>query len=99
MTRSRNVTKTQQILTKILQGKLLKVIAFEESCSVSKVKWAKNKYTREETIIKLNQKGLFLMNEEQLPMIFERNHILRVDHRLNNSRTEDAVIRRRLKRR
>lgn len=97
MTRSRDVNKTQQILKKLLQGRLLKVIAFEEGVTQARVKWAKNKYTREEVTIKLNDKGLFLMNEEQLPLIFERTPILRVNHRLNNTRTEDAKIRRRLR--
>lgn len=97
MARARDVTKTRQILVKLLQGKLLKTIAYEENCTEAKVKWAKNKYTREETTLKLNSKGLFLMNEEQLPLIFERTKILRVDHRLNNSRTEDAKIRRRIR--
>lgn len=97
MTRSRDVTKTRQILVKLLEGKLLKTIAYEENCTVAKVKWAKNKYTREESTLKLNRKGLFLMNEEQLPLIFERIHILRVNHRLNNSSTENAKIRRRIR--
>lgn len=84
MTRSRDVTKTRQILIKLLQGKLRKTIAYEENCTIAKVKWAKNKYTREEVTLKLNEKGLFLMNQEQLPLIFERTHILRVNHRLKN---------------
>lgn len=81
----RDVTKTRRILLKILSRLPFKQIAFEEGTSVPYLSQIKSEYIDETISLKLNSKGIRIMNEEQLTLPLHRTTVLRVDHRLRHS--------------
>ena len=66
----RDVSKTRRILQKVLEGRLYKQIAFEEGVSEARIAYLKARYISENHELKLNDKGIKIMNEEQLTLKF-----------------------------
>lgn len=74
----RDVSRTRRILRKVLDRVPYKQIAFEEKTTVPNVAAIKSKFIDETVVLKLNELGLFLMNEEQLMLPLHRTSHLRV---------------------
>ena len=76
----RDVSKTRRILQKVLEGRPFKQIAFEEHVGETRISFLKARYLSENKHLTLNEKGVKLMNEEQLFFNFSSPPIHRVFH-------------------
>lgn len=65
---SRDIEKTRRIIRKILKGVLFKQIAFEEKIPEPRVSFIKARYLQQTVELTLNERGINLMNEEQLSL-------------------------------
>jgi hypothetical protein len=62
----RDIQKTIRIIDKIIAGVPFKQIAFEEKVTLPRVSFIKSRYLSSSNELRLNEKGVKLVNEEQL---------------------------------
>lgn len=97
-----DLQKVRRIVSKLLQGLSHKQIAFEEdlhiheaSQSCKRVTVIKKKYLSVTKVLRLNNKGLLLMDERQLALPLKRKPDLRVEPRVRQSLPRQSRARRR----